>query len=57
MAESVDGRLIYKGFEAWIDVDDEPLPHFGVEHNDPTNEARAWIPSEAGKVRPARVLA
>ncbi|KAF8183426.1 hypothetical protein BJ912DRAFT_1144870 [Pholiota molesta] len=53
MADS-EGRLVYKGFEAWIEarnlnvVGEKCLPHFGVECKESTREIAAWIPSEAG---------
>ncbi|KAF8181553.1 hypothetical protein BJ912DRAFT_979859, partial [Pholiota molesta] len=42
--------LVYRGFEAWVVVDQKPLPHFGVECKESTREVSAWIPSEVGQI-------
>ncbi|KAF9472863.1 hypothetical protein BDN70DRAFT_886475 [Pholiota conissans] len=49
MAAILNGRFVYRGFEAWISVEGQPLSHFGVESNEQRGEATAWIPSEASK--------
>jgi hypothetical protein len=53
MANAPGGHLVYEGFEAWIVMDGQPLPQFGVEYKEGTREGTAWIPSTAGKVRAA----
>lgn len=51
----LEGRLVYEGFEAWIEawnvVGEKSLPHFGVECKESMGEIAVWILSEAGQVR------
>jgi hypothetical protein len=48
---SLEGRLMYKGFEAWIAVDEKPLPLVRPVYTEARDDATAWIASEEGKVR------
>ncbi|KAF9479625.1 hypothetical protein BDN70DRAFT_878591 [Pholiota conissans] len=49
MQNPAGGRLTYNGFEAWVAIDDKPLPQFSIEYDEAKREYSAWIPSEAGK--------
>jgi hypothetical protein len=48
---SLEGRLMYKGFEAWVAVDEKPLPLVRPVYTEARDDATAWIASEEGKVR------